>query len=865
MSCRKYLMIAVLFSVAVFLSATDMTPSLFAQSGRSTGSVVLPFPIIDSERPLVRGQDEPAERKGPSFLDRLKKTLANITKDKDDDSPDAPVRDKDRANDPLPRPQSIPTTPPKPVTSQELRQAVDNPEPVVEKRPAPTQSPPKTAESVRDNNGRENPAETPRTPQAVGSSANESIGQRMAKMREIRESFFESVPENHVPTTTPPLVASNPTAPSVRPPLQQNAFPTLQTDSLSMSDDFPRRPTISQQLADETGRQPSFTSTPSRPIAMSTEAVPETWETDDPEPISTPSGLVGGMKPLSGVDVPKSGPSWNPGASRPNPTRQPVETTEFPTDARAKMMSQELPQRNSATFPSEREKSLLVGPIIELETAGSSKAIVGQESTYQIRVMNRGGAPAEQVVLTVEIPNWIDVLQPEMSAGTTSIVPRPNSDILEFVWKIAKVDAKTKEELVLHLIPRQRETVDLKIRYDFRKPLAVAKIVVQEPTLEMDLQGPSEVLWGSKVSYKLRVRNTGNGDAENVKLELLQTGSDMQSCVLSILEAGKEQIIDVEVWTGKQDHVDINIQATGPYDLTATAMKRITVLRPELNVLVEAPEMLFVGNPAEYTVRVRNVGNATAKGVELAATIPLGAKHVSNSGGGRLTLQNQVIWNVEAIPGGGEFVTTVVCEMKREGNCKLEASANDKSGLLASGFGSVNVEAITDLKMQLENPQGPVEVGQEAVFVIQVSNRGTKTAEDVEVIASFAQGIEPFAIEGGNGTMSDGQVFFDKIPAISAGQTLTLKVKGRADRPGNHRVRAEVICQAANAHLVYEQATYFFPKQKGKTAFMAESPNNTGISSFEQPATPLSLQHTTTSQPLQNAPNTATKTLPPLR
>jgi uncharacterized repeat protein (TIGR01451 family) len=485
----------------------------------------------------------------------------------------------------------------------------------------------------------------------------------------------------------------------------------------------------------------------------------------------------------------------------------------------------------------DREKKLLVSPRLEVETEGDPRAIVGQEALYRIRITNRGGSSAEQIVLTVEIPSWLEIAQPEISAGTTSVIPREgNKEIRDFVWKVSRVEAQAEELLVLHLIPQQRKSVDLRINYDFFKPATVAKIVVQEPILEMELQGPDEVLWGTNVGYKLLVRNSGNGDAENVKLELLQTGSDMKSCELPVLKAGEEQVIDVEVWTGKQEHIDINIQATGQYDIAAKVNKRVNVLRPNIVMAVDSPTVQFVGSPAEFQIKVQNIGNAAARDIVLSAAIPLGAKFISSTAGGELTSENQIVWKIDSILVGDVFSASVICEPKREGTCKLETSIGDKSGELASCAGSFEAEAIVELKLEVENPQGPVEVGQEAVYTLNVVNRGTKAAENVEIKAAFGGGLEPYGVEGGNASlMSDGQVFFDKIPTITSGQSILLKVKAKAEKPGNHRIRTEVLCAAANVHLVNENTTYFYQKQRGKSTTVVSSDSTLPPTNTEDP------------------------------
>ncbi|MDR3181734.1 MAG: DUF11 domain-containing protein [Planctomycetaceae bacterium] len=462
------------------------------------------------------------------------------------------------------------------------------------------------------------------------------------------------------------------------------------------------------------------------------------------------------------------------------------------------------------------ETRLTVSPRLELTTEGPPRTIVGQEAAYKIRITNSGNAAAEQVSLTAEVPNWIEIRQAEVTGGKAVTVPRDdNPQISDLTWKVSRIEAGKSELLVLRLIPQQRKTVDLRMKYDFYRPTAVAKIEVEEPVLTMELQGPDEVLWGSEVLYALIVRNTGNGNAEEVHLELLQTGSDMKACVLPVLRAGEEQPIEIRVWTGKQEHIDINVQANGKYNLKANIAKRISVRRPNLELRVDTPSILFLGNTAEFALNIRNNGNAAAKDFEIKSQVPLGTQFVSCSNGGEYDPQkSQVVWKVQSLAVGETFAAKIVCNPKTEGECKLDTVISDHGGVLAENSGSFIAEAVVALKLDVDKPQRPVEVGKEAVYTICIKNEGTKTAENVEVSMVFDWGLEPIDVEGGDAFFNGGQVLFDKKPSIPAGQELVFKVKAKADRAENIRVRTDVVCKASNVHLVNEHATYFYEKKK---------------------------------------------------
>ena len=863
------------YFIAIVVSTAFVVPTN-AQNLRQSGQASLPVRVVEANAPVLLGQDEPAKK--PGLFERMKRSIANWAKDDDFDDA-APQKTLEEKTKPQPT-VSVPTRPPKPVRATEVRQAVDHPDQPVERQTTTERRTATNQENRFEvvNTSQKNvsipTAEEAETTPVV---QDETIFERLKQIREQvfdkqeidedlgdRETarsnprtapspaqFDESRTVRQMPSTrTPPPRTTLIDTPAPRRTLTESVVPRdeeFASERSSTEEPIPlrsrtRRETASEameQVAENTGHQRVSPS-------------PRADRAIEPYETTTIASNHSRTAPLSGVEVERT-----PHRSRATPrmrdaqTLEPTRSTtpvhrrqeisakgdEYQIAARRMLVTERdetSPETIETTKPEslvsdtvstetppvsrEPEKTLLVSPRLEVETESDPRAIVGQEAIYKIRVHNRGDGAAEQVVLSVEVPNWIDIRQPDVSAGTTSIVPRSDTkEVRDFTWKISRIEAGSDTLLVLRLVPQQRKSIDLKIRYDFFKPAAVTKLIVQEPIIEMELEGPDEVLWGTKVGYRLLVRNTGNGDAENVKLELLQTGSDMKSCELPLLKAGEEQVIDVDVWTGKQEHIDINIQATGMYDLETKVSKRVKVMRPNVLMTVDTPTVQFVGSSAEFVIKVRNVGNAPAKDIELAATLPLGARFDSCSEGGEATAQNQVLWKIDSIPIGEVFTATIVCEPKREGACKLEAAVNDKSGVLANCSSAFEATAIVELKLDVETPQGPIEVGREAVYTLNLVNRGTKAAENVDVSVFFGKHLEPYAIEGGTAYTSDGQVVFDKIPTIGPEQHLTLKVKARADEAGSHRIRSEVNCSTAEINLVNEQATYFYKKQKGKS------------------------------------------------
>ena len=120
---------------------------------------------------------------------------------------------------------------------------------------------------------------------------------------------------------------------------------------------------------------------------------------------------------------------------------------------------------------------------------------------------------------------------------------------------------------------------------------------------------------------------------------------------------------------------------------------------------------------------------------------------------------------------------------------------------------ATRVESIAALVLTVSDPPAPAPIGTDLTYESVIRNRGSKEATDVRAIAQFSHGIEPQRSEGQSGEVMTGQVLFDAIPRIGAGQEVRIKVIAQADRPGHHRFRTEI--RSGDTVLVAEEATHY--------------------------------------------------------
>jgi len=171
----------------------------------------------------------------------------------------------------------------------------------------------------------------------------------------------------------------------------------------------------------------------------------------------------------------------------------------------------------------------------------------------------------------------------------------------------------------------------------------------------------------------------------------------------------------------------------------------------------------------------------------------------------------------------------LVCEAKRDGECRLDAKVTEKTGLEATDNAVTYVEAIADLLLDIVKPQDPIKVGMPTEYVFTISNRGSKAAENVEVAVYFAPGaIEPLDADTENVRMNRarGEVVFDSIPVLSVGETQKYKVKARGLISGNHPVQAMLVCQSTETQLTNQVMSRFFGDNGRTTSGQTQLPSN---------------------------------------
>ena len=427
-----------------------------------------------------------------------------------------------------------------------------------------------------------------------------------------------------------------------------------------------------------------------------------------------------------------------------------------------------------------------------------------------------GSEVARKLVVTTELPESASDLKANPSVGEASFQTssvRVSGRIC--VWEVGELEPGDEQTLALTLKPTKRAAFGLVSNFDFERSTASAEVEVQEPILEALIEGRDSIEWGVEDRYRIRLRNVGNGDAEEVRINV-STGENNASQMLGVLKAGEEKIIEMNVKTVSNEFFTIKVEAVGSYGVAATASKRVATLRGQLNVEVETPELQFVEGEFEALVHVTNIGNATLQNVDVVAQVPSGVEILSCSNQARRNDEKRrVYWIAPFIRPNEETTFSLRCRIMNAGTAKFEAVAVDQSGLIAQARSTVNVESIAVLAMRVNAPKEPVAVGRRCVYELVVENNGTKDARDINTGIFLGSGMKPIEVENERGYVyeEDSKVLFKKIDCLRAGESVAFRIEAEALAPGNQKVQAMLQSTAEDVSLLSEETTYCYARR----------------------------------------------------
>lgn len=577
-------------------------------------------------------------------------------------------------------------------------------------------------------------------------------------------------------------------------------------------------PLVGAQQADGPSYPGEITPAPGMPL------LPGDPDADGPSPDAT---AVEAGVPLP-PDAPELGPIATPGDDRPalNPSRvdtpvpeeaapdlppampapasggfDPISTRSEPlrVDADAPQNDGEVQQAQAtpaapAPPPSDR---FPMGPHtvgLTIEMQAPTTANLNKEYKYRISVRNTGTGDAHGVVVSDTLPQGLTFVASK---------PEPSSPPPALSWKKDLLSSGESWQIDVMVKPDRVESLEHAATVIVTGG-SRARTQVKQPRLKVEQRlATSRELKGHQVEFRINVTNTGDGPARSVMIQArLSKGlRHEKGQVLELpfkdvlgkasLNPGETVPLDLVVETvegGKQECV---IEATSPDVVEpAVSIQSLEVIEPQLGLAFSKASTRRVPDTiASYTLLIENPGSAPSRDVKMAAFLPLGVR-LEETDGGRYNVEARtVLWTFPRLEPGEKKEVTFLLRMGGPNIYPIKAAAIAKDCARVDKATQTEVVGTADVDFTITERRRSLDVNDETVFEVRITNRGTKEATNLLISAILSNDMKWVDTSGTETSATDPKgsghnLLFPKIPTLAPGEKLELTIKVRALKPG---------------------------------------------------------------------------------
>jgi hypothetical protein len=458
------------------------------------------------------------------------------------------------------------------------------------------------------------------------------------------------------------------------------------------------------------------------------------------------------------------------------------------------------------------QDTVVTAPTVSLETTGPLEVNAGKPAEFGIAVQNLGEFPVFDATVVLTLPNDLRFVESR---------PQPsNQDGLRLYFHLGELKSKANHQIVLRTEPTQRAEVKLDVRL---RMAAVNQIQVQvrEPKLDLQLEADDEIVYGQPSTHRLVVTNSGDGVATNISLQQVLRMSDgrmLQEDAGQIpwLEPGQSRELLVNVPATFEGHVDLHYELKSDGGNSSTDSRRLTVLRPQLQVRAEGPGMVYLHRAGIYTIHVSNPGDSAVENVSVVTKLPAGMLVTTLERPAKYDQEvGTLTWTIQSLGAGGEALLRFKALCGREGKQIQSVRAIAEHGLASRAQQATIVLSRPQLSVQIAHVDGPIEVGQEAVFNVVVGNRGTRVADDVRVLIRLPEGLKATDTLGEPTT--DGQLALAPM-SVAPGKQHVVRFSVVAQQEGEHVVRATLVSEKYHNRLMAESGVFVYKSDVDRLA-----------------------------------------------
>lgn len=455
-------------------------------------------------------------------------------------------------------------------------------------------------------------------------------------------------------------------------------------------------------------------------------------------------------------------------------------------------------------------------PGLSMEWLYPTTVRLGQPVTCTLIVKSLSTNRLQQVVVRQPVPVGATIQATEPKATQVG-------DLL--VWQMGNFEPRQERRIDIRLLPTAKGSLPCQAFVTFTGS-STANLQVREPKLALKTTMPQQILSGDVATLAVTVSNPGDAKVDRVKVHVGMTdglahgASAMTDFDLEGLGANESRTVLVQCLARAVGPQGCTAVATAIPGLEARSTSNVVVVAPKLEVVAGGPKMRYLDRHAVYSFKVVNSGTAPANHVMVSDLVPVGFKVVSATNEAHHDAATRtVVWFLGDVPAGQSKEVSVDLMAINPGEYKNEVTVTASRGLRAVSDVFTRVEGLPGLQMELVDLEDPVEIGKEVSYEIRLSNTGTKTETNLQVICTMPDKMEFRGAKcnaGVQAVVQGREIVFGVIPKLAPRADIIYRVNVRSQAAGDVRFHARVRADGLATPVVREESTRVFGDEREK-------------------------------------------------
>ncbi len=443
---------------------------------------------------------------------------------------------------------------------------------------------------------------------------------------------------------------------------------------------------------------------------------------------------------------------------------------------------------------------------VKLETHYPDEVVVGQPYKYNIVVTN---LIPESAITDV-------VVEQELSDGFEFIDSNPKGNLDKgrnvVTWDLGTINPNNSAFISVEGRATREGSIINCTKIDYRR-IVCETVSAIAPKLEITKTMPAKVYRCQSIPVKLVVSNTGTGTLKNVKITdkvpagLKPEAGTNLSWSISELKQGQSKVIHYKLQPTQNGEFENMAEAKADGGLKSSDKATVTVIQPKLKITKTGPKKVFMGRAINYTIMVKNTGDAIAKKLVVTDPIPGSARFVGASDGGRAV--NKIItWELpDLAPGASQKVEATLVSNKAETLKNVtKAEAYCTEPVMASV--STKVLGVPAILLEVIDVTDPIEVGDTVTYIITATNQGSATGTNIKIACNLEDSQEFVSATGATKENVRGQkVKFAPLSSLAPKKRAVWRVTVKALEADDVRFKVEMTSDQLKRPVEETEAT----------------------------------------------------------